>query len=223
MGVDDDIHVALAVNSAPAISAVALRVRDAQAAFTRCVSLGAWPVEATARPMELNIPGIHGVGASKVFFVDRWRDFSIYDVDFVSIPTVASQVESVAALHWFGAVQYVGAQRAAHWEAFYVALFGFVPVPAQQQFGILPKGSILASPCGSLYWQLIEPDADHVGDTTEALARVALRTPDVPRAVAHLRKLGLDFVETDQLHTEQRGAISQAYLGGVMFELVSQQ
>jgi len=36
--------------------------------------------------MELNIPGVHGPGDSILYFVDSFRDFSIYDVDFRPIP-----------------------------------------------------------------------------------------------------------------------------------------
>jgi 4-hydroxyphenylpyruvate dioxygenase len=42
----------------------------------------------------------------------------------------------------------------------------------------------------------------------------------VPAAVKALRARGVDFVETDTLHTEVRGALTRPQLGGVMFELV---
>src|SRR5574337_2186334 len=72
----------------PQIAALALRVRDAGAAWKRAVDLGAWPVPVRVEPMELHIPAIHGPGASRIYFVDRYREFSIYDVDFLRIPTV---------------------------------------------------------------------------------------------------------------------------------------
>jgi 4-hydroxyphenylpyruvate dioxygenase len=204
----------------PQIAAVALRVRDAGAAWKRVVDLGGWPVPVKVQPMELHIPGVHGAGASRLYFIDRWREFSIYDVDFIPVPTVDPVVPAVAGLHWFGVVQYVGADRSADWCAFYGSLFGFTELPAEQRFGILPKGSILASPCGTFYLQLIEPDSLVVDDTGERLQRVAFGTPDVPAAVRALRARGVDFVETDQLHTEARGALTRPQLGGVMFELV---
>src|SRR3954463_16308913 len=89
----------------PQIAAVALRVRDAAAAFKRALERGAWAVPTHVEVMELNIPAIHGVGASRIYFVDRYRDFSIYDVDFVPIPTVEPQPPALAGLHWFGLVQ----------------------------------------------------------------------------------------------------------------------
>ncbi|HYQ95269.1 MAG TPA: 4-hydroxyphenylpyruvate dioxygenase, partial [Burkholderiales bacterium] len=71
--------------STPALAAIALRVRDAAYAHRRALELGAWDMPTRASAMELNIPGIHGVGDSLVYFVDRHGDFSIYDVDFVPI------------------------------------------------------------------------------------------------------------------------------------------
>ena len=209
-----------AQGEAPQIAAVALRVRDAGAAWQRVVDLGGWPVPVKVQPMELHIPGVHGAGASRIYFVDRWREFSIYDVDFVPIPTVDPKVAAVAGLHWFGIVQYVGSDRSADWCAFYTSLFGFTLLPAEQRFGILPKGSVLASPCGGFYLQLIEPEALVVDDTGERLQRVAFGAPDVPAAVKALRARGVDFVETSELHTEARGALTRPALGGVMFELV---
>ena len=208
---------------APQIAAVALRVRDAGAAWRRVVDLGGWPVPVKVQPMELHIPGVHGAGASRLYFIDRWREFSIYDVDFVPIPTVQTDVPAVAGLHWFGVVQYVGADRSADWCEFYTSLFGFSVLPSDQRFGILPRGSVLASPCGSFFLQLIEPDSLVVDDSGERLQRVAFGAPDVPAAVKALRARGVDFVETDTLHTEVRGAVTRPQLGGVMFELVHHQ
>lgn len=204
----------------PQIAAIALRVRDAGAAHQRVVALGGWPVPVKVQPMELHIPGVHGAGASRIYFIDRWREFSIYDVDFIPVPTVDPVVPAVAGLHWFGVVQYVGAERSADWCEFYSSLFGFSELPADQRFGILPKGSVLASPCGTFYLQLIEPDSLVLDDTGERLQRVAFGAPDVPTAVKALRARGVDFVETDRLHTEVRGALTRPVLGGVMFELV---
>jgi len=206
---------------APQIAAIALRVRDAAAAHRRVVELGAWPVPVNVQPMELHIPGVHGVGRSKVYFIDRWREFSIYDVDFVPIPTVAAEVPALERMHWFGVVQYVGLERAADWCAFYGSLFGFTVLGAEQTFGILPAGNILRSPCGTFYLQLIEPASDSEDlVTAEHLHRVAFGTPDVPKAVRALRERGIDFVEASALHSTARGALTREALGGVMFELV---
>lgn len=209
----------------PVITAVALRVRDAAAAYKRALDRGAWAVPTHVEVMELNIPAIHGVGASRIYFVDRFQDFSIWDVDFVPIPTVDPKPPAIAGLHWFGIVQYIGCDRMDDWTEFYRELFGFDELPDEQRFGILPKGRILRSPCRSFYLQLIEPepgivDASLEDAGEECLQRMGLGAPDVPAAVAALRTRGVEFVESSDLHTEQRGALTTSWLGGVMFELV---
>lgn len=204
----------------PQIAAIALRVRDAGAAHRRVVELGAWPVPVKVQPMELHIPGIHGVGSSRIFFVDRWREFSIYDVDFVPIPTVEPQVPALAALHWFGIVQYIGHDRSDDWCAFYERLFGFERLPAERSFGILPAGQILRSPCASFYLQLIEPPPDLELDLDERFQRVAFGAPDVPAATRALHARGVEFVDNKALHADARGALTRPMFGGVMFELV---
>lgn len=205
----------------PVIAAVALRVRDAAAAYRRALERGAWAVPVQVEVMELHIPAIHGVGASRIYFVDRADAFSIWDVDFVPIPTVDKQPPALAGLHWFGLVQYIGAERMEDWSEFYRELFGFERLDDTQRFGILPKGRILRSPCGSFYWQLIEPEPGGVdAEGAESLQRIGLGTPDVPAAVAVLRARGVDFVEAGELHSGARGALTVARLGGLMFELV---
>jgi 4-hydroxyphenylpyruvate dioxygenase len=203
----------------PAIAAIALRVRDAAAAHARALELGAWDVPVRVAPMELHIPAIHGVGSSRLYFVDRHREFSIYDVDFVPIPGVDPRPPALAGLRWFGVVQYIGAGRTADWIEFYRELFGFAELGEDRETGVLPKGSVLASPDGSLQLQLIEPDSV-VEDGGEHFQRVALGAPDVPAVAAALRERGVHFVETERLHVEARGALTQSWLGGLMFELI---
>jgi 4-hydroxyphenylpyruvate dioxygenase len=208
----------------PVIAAIALRVRDAAAAYKHVLARGAWAVPTNVEVMELNIPAIHGVGTSRIYFVDRTRDFSIYDVDFIPIPTVDLHPPALAGMHFFGLVQYIGVERTEDWTEFYAELFGFKPLSDEERFGVLPKGRVLKSPCEGFFWQLIEPEPgllDLEGD--ELLQRIGIGSPDVLAAVAALRTRGVGFVESQGVHTDARGALTQGYLGGVMFELVHNQ
>lgn len=205
----------------PVIAAIALRVRDAAAAYKRALERGAWAVPTHVEVMELNIPAVHGVGASRIYFVDRHREFSIYDVDFTRIPTVDPNPPAVAGLHWFGVVQYIGTDRMEDWTEFYAELFGFRDLPDEERFGILPKGRILKSPCGSFFLQLIEPEPGILEvEGEESLQRIGLGARDVPAAVTALRERGMVFVESSNVHSGERGALTQTHLGSVMFELV---
>jgi 4-hydroxyphenylpyruvate dioxygenase-like putative hemolysin len=92
----------------PVIAAIALRVRDAAEAYHRALDRGAWAVPSRVEVMELNIPAIHGVGKSRIYFVDRYETFSIYDVDFVPIPTL-----SRARLRWPACISSVSCSTSA--------------------------------------------------------------------------------------------------------------
>jgi 4-hydroxyphenylpyruvate dioxygenase len=205
----------------PAISAFAVRVRDADAAFRRARELGAWEIPVRARAMELNIPAIHGVGESLIYFVDRYDEFSIYDVDFLAIPTVDQHPPALGGLHFFGIVQYIGADRTADWVEFYSQIFGFAPLPDSVRFGILPRGLLLQSPCRGFYLQLIEPDeVARYSPAEEHLQRIGFGTPDVLATVGILQKRGIEFLVSEKVQASERGALTTASLGSVMFELV---
>jgi 4-hydroxyphenylpyruvate dioxygenase len=205
----------------PVISAIALRVRDAAFAHRHSLDLGAWDMPTRASAMELNIPGIHGVADSLIYFVDRYRDFSIYDVDFVFHEHTNRNPPATAGLHWFGVVQTILNDRTRDWLDFYESLFGFTVLPRGQYFGVLPKGTLLESPCHRFYLQLVEPPpgAEDV-HWDEGLVRVGLGAPDVPAAVKALQQRGIVFVDRGSVQPSEKGALTQGYLGGVTFELV---
>ena len=208
----------------PRITALALRVRDARLAYQRVLELGAWDVPNHAQVMELNIPGIHGPGGAHIYFVDRYREFSIFDIDFKPIPGVEPKPPAVAGLHFFGVVQYIGPDRTADWVEFYGRLMGFARLPEATRFGILPNGTLLQSPGDGparFFLQLIEPPSGILEfDEQEAYQRLAFGTSDVPGAVAVLRQRGLEFVETSAVKVTESGAITRNLMRTVVFELV---
>ena len=210
-----------AKEATPTLSAVALRVRDAGYAWRHAIDLGAWEMPTRASAMELNIPGIHGVGDSLIYFVDRYREFSIYDVDFVFETDANPKPPALAGLHYFGVVQSIYGERTRDWVDFYRTLFGFSVLPEGQYFGVLPKGTLLESPCHKFYLQLIEPPPGSEDiHWDEALVRIGLGAPDVPAATQALKERGVVFVDRGPVQPSEKGALTQVYLGGVTFELV---
>ena len=205
--------------SKPRLAAIAFRVRDAAFAHMQCLDLGAWDQPTRAAAMELHIPGIHGPGDSLIYFVDRFKDFSIYDVDFVPLPT--AEHKPIADLHFFGVVQSVLEGRTEEWKDFYRYLFGFHALPSHTSFGILPKGALLESPCHTFFWQLIEPPAgsEHFA-WSEDLLRIGIGTQDVEKATKIINGRGIDFVSLDPIRPSEKGALTKLYLGSVSFELV---
>jgi 4-hydroxyphenylpyruvate dioxygenase len=225
----------------PTLSAIALRVANAAQAHAMACSLGAWDIPSRAKAMELNIPGIHGVGESVIYFVDRFANntggvnarmqgaaLTVYDVDFIPLPHDASIHQGVmAASSIFGVVQAVQAERSNDWIDFYTHFFGF-SVKADERHGgfdgVLPKGVVLTSPCKTFHWQLIEPPqgADDIV-WEEGLIRLGLGSPDVLALSAALQTLGVRFVDVGAVKPSHKGALSHTYLGGVTIELVHTQ
>ena len=212
------------LNDKPVIVAMALRVRDASAAYKRALERGAWAIPTNVEVMELNIPAIHGVGASRIYFIDRYKEFSIYDVDFTPIPTVDQHPPAVAGLHFFGIVQYIGNDRTEDWTEFYCELFGFSELSSGQNFGILTKGRILRSPCAApnhFYLQLIEPELGVLDvKDDECLQRMGLGTPNVVTTVEQLLKAGVEFLVSKDPEDKNKGALTRTQMGSVTFELV---
>lgn len=210
-----------ATQESPSIAAVAFRVRDAASAYRRALDLGAWAVHTQVEVMELNIPAVHGVGNSRIYFVDRHQDFSIYEVDFIPIPAVAANQMSDSALSVFGLVQYIGNDRTEDWTEFYNVLFGFQTLPDDLRFGILPKGRILRSPCGQFHIQLIEPEPGVLDvQEDEHFHRLGLGTQHVIQTVKAMEKNGVEFVDSAHLHTAERGALTTTWMHSLSFELV---
>ena len=211
----------LAKDSTPALSAFALRVSDAAFAHQHCIDLGAWDQPTRAAAMELNIPGIHGVGDSLIYFVDRYADFSIYDVDFVPIPGAQQRPPALAGLHYFGVVQSILTERTSDWVDFYCVLFGFSVLPHGKYFGVLPKGTLLESPCHKFYLQLVEPPPGaEETHWDEGFIRLGLGAPDVPGAARALSQRGMVFIDHGAVQPSDKGALTQVTMGGVTFELV---
>jgi 4-hydroxyphenylpyruvate dioxygenase len=89
---------------------------------------------------------------------------------------------------------------------------------------VLPKGTLLESPCHKFYLQLIEPPpgAEDI-QWDEALVRVGLGAPDVKTATQALAERGVVFIDRGAVQPSEKGALTQVYLGSVTFELVKSQ
>ena len=128
---------------------------------------------------------------------------------------------TLAGLHYFGVVQSIYGDRTRDWVDFYKHLFGFSVLPEGQYFGVLPKGTLLESPCHKFYLQLIEPPpGSEEIHWEEQLVRIGLGAPDVPAATKALKDRGVVFVDRGPVQPSGKGALTQVYLGGVTFELV---
>jgi 4-hydroxyphenylpyruvate dioxygenase len=205
----------------PSICAIALRVRDAAAAYRRAVDLGAWGFDSRSGPMELNIPAIKGVGDSLIYFVDRWRgkegrrgigDISIYDVDFEQLGPDGDGSHSGAGLVAVDHLTHnVHRGRMKEWADFYERLFNFREARYFDIEGQLTglKSKAMVSPCGLVRIPINESsdDRSQIQEYLEAyhgegIQHVALATADIFATVESLRRSGVAFMDTPDTYYE---------------------
>ena len=117
-------------------------------------------------------------------------------------------------------MQAIDEERSDDWIDFSTSS-SILVLPGGQYFGIMPKGTLLESPCHKFYMQLLEPPPGSEDiEWEERLLRVGLGAPDIRAAVKALRERGVVFVDRDPIQPSDKGALTQIYLGGVTFEFV---
>ncbi len=194
----------------PSACAMGFRVRDAAAAFKRCVELGAKPVENRVGPMELNIPAIEGIGGSLIYLVDRYGDRTIYDVDFVPIAQ-APRARSAGLDYIDHLTHNVARGNMDKWAGFYERLFNFREI---RYFDIEGKKTglfsrAMTSPCGKIRIPINESqdDKSQIEEYLreyhgEGIQHIALGTADIVTTVDTLRAQGVQFQDTPDTYYE---------------------
>ncbi len=187
----------------PSVCAIAFRVVDAKQAYDRALQLGAKPFHGQVGPMELNIPAIHGIGDSLIYFVDRYTSPSIYDIDFVPIEG-ADQNPVGSGLNLIDHLTHnVSRGRMDVWAHFYEKLFNFREL---RYFDIEGKltglfSKAMTSPCGKIRIPINESadDKSQIEEYLQAyngegIQHIALSTEDIYGSVDQLRSTGVSFM-----------------------------
>jgi 4-hydroxyphenylpyruvate dioxygenase len=209
------------------ICAIGVRVLNAQRAFERAIELGAWQFEtAPTGPNELKIPGIQGIGDSRLYFVDQWRgksdqndkagNVSIYDIDFRPIdPEMAAedwQHRGAGLLRVDHLTQTVGAGLMQDWLDFYRDLFGFREIhEVNADWRIASESRVMLSPCELIRIPLYEEGTkrtrlmhQYLQDSpSEGVQHIALETDDIFATVESLSAHGIEFVTPPARYYEQ--------------------
>lgn len=194
----------------PSACAMAFRVKDAAAAFKRCIDLGAKPVETRVGPMELQIPAIEGIGGSLIYLVDRYGERTIYDVDFLPVPR-AGGVGTAGLTYIDHLTHNVARGNMNKWAGFYEKLFNFREI---RYFDIEGKKTglfsrAMTSPCGKIRIPINESqdDKSQIEEYLheyrgEGIQHIALGTADIVSTVDVLRAQGVQFQDTPDTYYE---------------------
>jgi len=176
------------------ICAIALRVRDAAAAYEQALRKGAWEVESQVRVMEVNIPGIAGAGETVTYFVDRFGHPSIYDIDFVTIPhQVAGEGASLSRIH---SITYsVRDGRARDCADFCVSVLGLEEERDQARFAHGAATTVVRTTDDAVRLVFSEPIAGGkpagTGPLFESVQHVTLESSDIDATVRALEAGGI--------------------------------
>ncbi|MBV6417775.1 MAG: 4-hydroxyphenylpyruvate dioxygenase [Steroidobacteraceae bacterium] len=207
----DSFGQAFAAKHGPSACAMAFRVHDAARAYERALALGATPHVGRVGPMELNIPAIEGIGGSLLYLVDRYRESSIYDVDFRPEPVSGGSAAGVGFTridHLTHNVQRGGMDR---WAGFYERLFNFREIRyfdiEGRHTGLFSRA--MTSPCGKIRIPINESqdDKSQIEEYLrlyhgEGIQHIALSTDDILRTVDLLRARGIEFQDTPDTYYE---------------------
>jgi len=189
----------------PSVCAFAIRVKDAAYAVKRALAAGARPYHGRVGPMELNIPAIRGIGGSLIYFVDRYGDRSIYDVDFVPLEDSPPRGEDAGLTHIDHLTHNVHKGRMNQWAEFYERLFNFREIRYFDIYGQKTglRSRALVSPCGKIRIPINEPadEKSQIKEYLEAyhgegIQHIALASGDIYATVEALKGRGVEFLDT---------------------------
>ncbi|RDV25122.1 4-hydroxyphenylpyruvate dioxygenase [Alteromonas aestuariivivens] len=197
----------------PSVCGMAFRVRDAGKALEHALNHGAKQFVGNLGPMELNIPAVYGIGESTLYFVDRYGDTSIYDVDFNFYPGWREKMATADSglLVIDHLTHNVRRGNMAVWADFYERVGNFREI---RYFDIEGKltglvSKAMTSPCGKIRIPINESsdDKSQIEEfikqyNGEGIQHIALSTEDIYATVRDLKSRGLNFMDTPETYYE---------------------
>lgn len=198
----------------PSVCGMAFRVKDANAALEHALQNGGKQFVGNLGAMELNIPAIYGIGESTLYFVDRYGDSSIYDIDFNFYPDWKERLQAAdAGLHTLDHLTHnVQRGNMKVWADFYEKIGNFREI---RYFDIEGKLTGLVSkamtgPCGKIRIPINESsdDKSQIEEylreyNGEGIQHIALSTDDIYQTVRTLRDRGMKFMVTPDTYYEK--------------------
>jgi 4-hydroxyphenylpyruvate dioxygenase len=196
----------------PSACAMGWRVKDAAKAYAHAVAQGAVPFDTKPGFMELNLPAVYGIGNSVLYFIDRYGDKTIYDVDFVPIEGADQHPQGVGLKLLDHLTHNVEKGNMDVWSGFYERIANFREIRyfdiEGKQTGLVSRA--LTSPCGKLRIPINESAddksqiAEFIRDYRgEGIQHLALGTDDIYATVQALRERGVVFMDTPETYYEK--------------------
>lgn len=188
----------------PSTFAMGFHVHDAEAAHQHAIQQGARPYQPQQGDGTYDIPAIHGVGGSLIYFVDYQTDKANYSPYFSPLPHISpSHSPQLTYIDHVTHNLYRG--NMDKWAEFYQRIFNFKQVRYFDIEGKLTglKSRAMSSPCGKIRIPLNESadDKSQIEEflkdfNGEGIQHIALGTNDIYHSIETLRKQKLEFLDT---------------------------
>lgn len=196
----------------PSACAMGWRVKDAVKAYEYAVGKGAVPFDTKPGFMELRLPAVYGIGNSVLYFIDRYGDRTIYDVDFVPIPGADPHPRGVGLTALDHLTHNVERGNLDVWASFYERIGNFREIRyfdiEGRHTGLLSRA--MTSPCGKIRIPINESadDKSQIAEFIqqyrgEGIQHLALATDDIYATVSALRARGVQFMDTPETYYEK--------------------
>lgn len=192
------------------VSAMGFRVKDAAYAHDFAVKNGATSYEPTQEKRLYDMPAIHGVGGSLIYFVDQQSGKASYEHHFADLPAAGHVKQDGTGLTYIDHVTHNLHQgNMSIWADFYTNLFNFREIRYFDIEGKMTglKSKAMTSPCGKIRIPLNESSDDKsqieefLKDFNgEGIQHIALGSNDIYSSVETLRKNGLEFLDTPETY-----------------------
>ncbi|MDI3258590.1 MAG: 4-hydroxyphenylpyruvate dioxygenase [Sinobacteraceae bacterium] len=196
----------------PSACAMGWRVKDAVKAYEYAVGKGAVPFDTKPGFMELRLPAVYGIGNSVLYFIDRYGDRTIYDVDFVPIPGADPRPRGVGLTALDHLTHNVERGNLDVWASFYERIGNFREIRyfdiEGRHTGLLSRA--MTSPCGKIRIPINESadDQSQIAEFIqqyrgEGIQHLALATDDIYATVSALRERGVQFMDTPETYYDK--------------------
>lgn len=212
MNVSKDSHaIQFAGQHGPSTSAMGFRVANADEAFKHALANGATAYQATKEKPVYDMPAIHGVGGSLIYFVDHKNSESNYNHHFSPISSSNTSTKNAGLTYLDHVTHNLYRGNMNKWAEFYENIFNFKEIRYFDIEGKLTglKSRAMTSPCGKIRIPLNESSDDKsqieefLKDFNgEGIQHIALGTNNIYETVEQLREHGLEFLNTPDTYFE---------------------
>ncbi|MDX1525152.1 MULTISPECIES: 4-hydroxyphenylpyruvate dioxygenase [Pseudidiomarina] len=191
----------------PSVCGMAWRVKDAEHAVAHAVANGAKPFQRNLAAGEEDFPAVYGIGASVLYFVDKYGENSIYATDFDFYDNWQAQMqEHAAGLYEVDHLTHnVFRGNMDTWAGFYERIGNFREIRyfdiEGKLTGLLSRA--MTAPCGKIRIPINEShdDKSQIEEYLreykgEGIQHIALTSDNIYKTVRDLRAIGMDFMPT---------------------------